>query len=42
MEKNMNQQELIKRLKSVLCWIQQDSNAAVKLKELIVQLGGRV
>lgn len=38
----MNQQELVKRLKGILCWVQQDSNAAAKLKELIVQLGGKV
>jgi len=38
----MNQQELVTRLKGILCWVQQDSTAAAKLKELIVQLGGRV
>jgi hypothetical protein len=38
----MNQQELVTRLKGILCWVQQDSTAAAKLKELIIQLGGRV
>lgn len=38
----MNQQDLVKRLKSILCWVPSDSTAYTKLKELILQLGGRV
>lgn len=38
----MNQQELVKRLKTILCWIPSESTAASKLKELILQLGGKV
>ena len=38
----MNQPDLIKRLKSILCWIPSNSVGYDKLKELIIQLGGRV
>ena len=36
----MTQQELIKRLKGLRCWVQQDSVARNKLDELIQLLGG--
>ena len=36
----MTQAELIKRLKGLRCWIQQESAARAKLDELIKQLGG--
>lgn len=38
----MTQTDLIKQLKSILCWVQRDSTANIKLKELIVKLGGRI
>lgn len=38
----MNQEELIKQLKSVLCWVSQSTPAYDKLKHLIETLGGKV
>jgi len=38
----MNQDELLKRLKSIYVWSAQGSTARKMLEELIVQLGGRV
>jgi len=38
----MSQEELVRRLKNILCWVPSESIAASKLKELILQLGGRV
>ena len=38
----MNQQDIVKTLKSILCWVPSNSVGYDKLKELIIQLGGRV
>lgn len=38
----MSQPDLVKRLKSILCWIPSNSIGYDKLKELITQLGGKV
>ena len=38
----MSQHELVKKLKSILCWLPSEGTATTKLKELILQLGGRV
>lgn len=37
----MEVSELIKRLKSIRCWVQEDSTAFQKINELIAQLGGK-
>lgn len=38
----MSQDELIKKLKSILVWVPSRSIGHDKLKELIIQLGGKV
>jgi hypothetical protein len=38
----MNQEELIKTLKSILVWIPSGSVGHDKLKELILRLGGKI
>ena len=33
--------ELIKRLKAIRCWVQNESTAHEKINELIIALGGK-
>jgi len=33
--------ELIRRLKSIRCWVQEGSSACEKINELIIALGGK-
>ena len=38
----MTQEDLVKRLKHILCWVPQNTLGYEKIKDLITQLGGRV
>ena len=42
MEESMNPDEVIKELKSILCWVSQNSAAYDKIKHLIERMGGKV
>ena len=42
MEKSMNPDDVVKELKSILCWVSQSTPAYDKIKHLIEKLGGRV
>ena len=41
METCMNPDDVIKELKSLLCWVSQNSAAYDKIKHLIERLGGK-
>ena len=38
----MSPDEVIKELKSILCWVSQNSSAYDKIKHLIERMGGKV